>query len=219
MLISSSNKLKVNLDIKIGNISLKLSEFVKYLGIHIDQNLTWKSHMHYISKKISKSVGMISKLRHYVDLPTQKHVYYSLVYPYLQYGISVWGNTYKTRLSRLNKLNNKAIRIMTFSHFQAHAPPLFRDLHILQLSDINYLYLALFMHNYVNKKLPEAFNDYATPASDMHNYNTRHASKNLCVLPSSTNYGKFSVKLKGITIWNNLPNDIRSIHIPNLRNM
>jgi hypothetical protein len=61
---------------------------------------------------------------------------------------------------------------MTFSHFQAHAPPLFRDLHILQLSDINYLYLALFMHNCVNKKLPEAFNDYATPASDMHNYIT-----------------------------------------------
>jgi hypothetical protein len=65
------------------------------------------------------------------------------------------------------------------------------------------------MHNYVNKKLPEAFNDYATPASDMHNYNTRHASKNLFVLPSSTNYGKFSVKLRGITIWNGLPNDIR----------
>ena len=209
MLISSSNKLKVNLDIKIGNISLKQSEFVKYLGIYIDHNLTWKAHINYISKKISKSIGIISKLRHYVDLPTIKQVYYSLVYPYLQYGISVWGNTYKTRLSHLNKLNNKAIRIMTFSHFQAHAPPLFRDLHILQLSDINYLYLALFMHNYVNKNLPEAFNDYATPASDMHNYNTRHASKNLFVLPSSTNYGKFSVKLRGITIWNGLPNDIR----------
>jgi hypothetical protein len=107
MLISSSNKLKVNLDIKIGNISLKQSEFVKYLGIYIDQNLTWKSHINYISKKISKSVGIISKLRH-VDLPTLKQVYYSLVYPYLQYGISVWGNTYKTRLSRLNKLNSKS---------------------------------------------------------------------------------------------------------------
>jgi hypothetical protein len=92
MLISTSNKLKVNLDIKIGNISLKQSEFVKYLGIYIDQNLTWKSHINYISKKISKSVGIISKLRH-VDLPTLKQVYYSLVYPYLQYGISVWGNT------------------------------------------------------------------------------------------------------------------------------
>jgi hypothetical protein len=75
---------------------------------------------------------------------------------------------------------------MTFSHFQAHVPPLFGDLHILQLSDINYLYLAF--NDYAT---PEAFNDYATPASDMHNYNTRHASKNLFVLPSSTNYGKF----------------------------
>jgi hypothetical protein len=52
MLTSSSNKLKVNLDIKTGNISLKQSEFVKYLGIYIDQNLTWKSHINYISKKI-----------------------------------------------------------------------------------------------------------------------------------------------------------------------
>jgi hypothetical protein len=204
MLISSSNELKVNQDIKIGDISLKQSEFV-----------ILKSHINYISKKISKSVGIISKLRHYVDLLTLKHVYYSLVYPYLQYGISVWGNTYKTRLSRLNKLNSKAIRIMTFSHFQAHAPPLFRDLHILQLSDIKNLYLALFMYNYVNKKLPQAFNDYAT--SDMHNYNTRHASKNLFVLPSSTNYGKFSVKLKGITTWNNLPSDIRKYSYSKLK--
>ena len=66
------------------------------------------------------------------------------------------------------------------------------------------------MHNYVNNKLPQAFSHYVIFASDIHSYSTRHASKNLFVLPSTSNSGKFSVKLKGIGVWNNLSDEIRN---------
>jgi hypothetical protein len=73
------------------------------------RNLSWKFHINVICKKLSKNIGMISKLRHYVDLDTLKNVHYSLIYPYLYNGAIIWGNTYQSRLNQLNK----AVRIMT----------------------------------------------------------------------------------------------------------
>ena len=72
---------------------------IKYLGIMIDSHLNWKSWVNYISKKIKRNIGILSKLRHYVNLKTLTNLYYSLIYPFLIYGISAWGNTYKSTLT------------------------------------------------------------------------------------------------------------------------
>jgi hypothetical protein len=67
---------------------------IKYLGIVIDCHLNWKSHVAEISKKIKRNIGVICKLRNFVDVHILKNLYYSLIYPYLIYGIVAWGNTY-----------------------------------------------------------------------------------------------------------------------------
>ena len=87
-------------------------------------------------------------------------VYFSLIYPYLHYGALTWGNTYKSRLNQLNVLNNKAIRIMTFSDYRTHAPPLFKYLGILQFQDIVYTQNAIFMYDFHNNLLPAPFSNY-----------------------------------------------------------
>ena len=75
--------------------------YVKYLGLIIDCHLNWKKHAHEVSQKISRGIGILSKLRHFVtnDIPTQ--LYYSLLYPFLTYGLIVWGNTYSTTLKTI----------------------------------------------------------------------------------------------------------------------
>ena len=62
---------------------------IKYLGIMIDSRLNWKSQVNYISKKIKRNIGILSKLRHYVK--TLTNLFYSLIYPFLIYGITAWG--------------------------------------------------------------------------------------------------------------------------------
>ena len=57
------------------NISLDCKNYVKYLGILIDSNLSWKIHIEYIALKISKIVGLIAKLRHFVPLHTLLNIY------------------------------------------------------------------------------------------------------------------------------------------------
>ena len=149
-------------NIKLGVFSLEQSEVYKYLGVLLDRNLSWKFHINVICKKLSKNIGMISKLRHYVDLDTLKNVYYTLIYPYLYNGAIIWGNTYQSRLNQLNILNNKAVRIMTFSEPRSHPPPLYKLLGILQVKDLVYTQKCTFMYDYVNDRLPVAFSNYFT---------------------------------------------------------
>ena len=56
----------------------------------IDSNLNWKSHISYVSKKIRRSVGILSKLRYYVNSNILINLYYALIYPFLIYGILAW---------------------------------------------------------------------------------------------------------------------------------
>ena len=88
-----ANKLKLNLH----NIEEK--NYIKYLGIYIDKNLNWAPHIQHINSKISKNLGILFRLRHFLTLNTLKQIYYSLIYPYLHYGIMSWGNTYPSRLT------------------------------------------------------------------------------------------------------------------------
>ena len=74
---------------------------VKFLGVYLDENLSWKIHINYISKKISKSVGIIYRSRFLLSLVTKLSLYYSLIYPYLTYCNIVWSSTYETNVKRI----------------------------------------------------------------------------------------------------------------------
>ena len=108
------------------NTLLEEKNHVKYLGILMDNNLNWKSHASYIAKKIKRSIGILSKLRYYVTLDTLITLYFALLYPFLIYGILIWGNTYPTNIKPLFILQKRAIRLITFSKFDEHTSPLFK---------------------------------------------------------------------------------------------
>ena len=184
---------------------------IKYLGIQIDANLNWKSQINNVSKKISRSIGLLSKIRYFVLPNILIMLYYALVYPYLIYGVIVWGNTYQTNIKKVIILQKKAIRIITFSPFSEHTNPLFKQLNLLKFTDIVNLHTALFMYQYHSKKLPKVFDNFFHPTSKTHQHNTRHAAKNSYYLPKiRTNYGKFNIRFTGPKVWNEIPNNIKS---------
>ena len=121
----SQRKITLHVKLLINDTSLMKENCIKYLGIMIDSNLNWKSQISCISKIIKRSIGILSKLRYYVDLSILIKLYYALIYPFLTYGIIIWGNTYPTTIQPLSVLQKKAVRIMTFSKFDEHSSPLF----------------------------------------------------------------------------------------------
>ena len=123
---------KVNDPIKlyVNNTLLEEKNHVKYLGIMMDNNLNWKNHTIYIAKKITRSRGILSKLRYYVTLDTLITLYYALLYPFFIYGILIWGKTYPTNIKPLFILQKRAITLITFSKFDEHtctSPQVFQN--------------------------------------------------------------------------------------------
>ena len=88
---------------------------------------------------------MLSKIRNYVIPKVLTQLYYSLIYPYLTYGIVISGNTYKSTLYPIVTLQKRAVRIITFSNFDEHSSPLFYRLKILKFVDLVFLYKGLFI--------------------------------------------------------------------------
>ena len=100
---------------------LERADTTKFLGVYIDENLNWKSHIGHVCNKIAKSVGIIFKSRFLLSAKTKLSLYYSLIYPYLSYCNVAWSSTYITNLNRIFLLQKRVVRAMTNSDFLAQA--------------------------------------------------------------------------------------------------
>ena len=95
---------RVNIDENLividGNI-IPLTSNTKSLGINIDNNLTWKAHINYITKKISKGVGVLLHLSKELSYNILILIYNTILLPYLTYCCIIWGFTYQTYINKI----------------------------------------------------------------------------------------------------------------------
>ena len=103
------------------NITLEHKNCIKYLGLLIDENLSWKNHIYTLTTKISKTVGLIAKLRHIVPNRTLLDIYKSLIAPYITYGLTSWGTASKTLLNNILVLQKRVLRLIHFAPVREHA--------------------------------------------------------------------------------------------------
>ena len=89
-------------DVILRNEAIQRVTNTKFLGVIVDQHLNWKDHISMVSHKISKSCGIISRIRNTLDIKSKKLIYYSLIHLYLTYSINVWSSTYRTNLKTLH---------------------------------------------------------------------------------------------------------------------
>ena len=189
----------------------------KFLGVLIDENSTWKDHIDAISKTMSRNIGIINKLKHFVPKRILLSLYYTLVMPYLNYGILAWGNSCKTYLNKLLKLQKRAVRHICKTSFRHSSIPLFRDLHILNVYNMYNLELGVFMYKYSIDDLPTIFKDYFTKRSQIHNRDTRNMT-NYNLRKNRTNFASKGVKTSGPGFWNSLPKEIKlSLNVKTFR--
>ena len=127
-----------------------------------------------MNKQIYKSFFAIRKARHVLS---GKHLtlYYSLVYPYLAYGVMLWGSTYPAHLSKLIIRQNKLVRIIAGAHYNAHTVPIFRDMGLLKLEDLYKLQVSRYVFSCIAGLLPPTLTQLFTLSQDTHGHSTRHA--------------------------------------------
>ena len=117
--------------IRFGRKNIKRESCVKFLGILLDENLSWKFHINELSKTLSRTVGIFYKIRHFCPSDILRILYYSLFYSFLSYDISVWGFTLKSYFEKLSLVRKKIVKVMTFNKQTVSSTPIFSDLDFL----------------------------------------------------------------------------------------
>ena len=193
-------------------VALEDKDYVKHLGILIDKNLSWKHHIDHIAIKVSRTVGLITKLRHFLPTHTLLNIYQALVAPYLTYGLAIWGQACKSYLDKLLKLQKRALRFIFFSDHSEHAIPLFLDAQVLPIKFLYYESIANLMFDVRNTTAPSNIQDLFQDISNVHSYNTRSStSNNFYTKPSRLSVQGNSFSRIGVKVWNEIPQALRDL--------
>ena len=139
----------------------------------IDKNLTWKYHIDYIASKISRVVGIISRLRQSVPLNTLIEINRSLILPYIYYGIAAWGQAALVYLKKVFISQKRALRLIFFAGNRSHAIPLFVSVNVLPLNMLYFETVCSLMHDISSNSAPQNICDLFAWSSDAQTDNTR----------------------------------------------
>ena len=168
---------------------------------------------------------MLSKIRHYVTHDKLISIYHAIFASHMSYGCQIWGQNENNPLfKKIENLQKRAMRIISFSSYEAHSEPLFKKFKILKLKDQISLYNSLLVHDFSRGILPTNFENYFILCSDLHDNETRrHAGTVFVPQVSSKRYGRKSIKLSSILTWNHLTEvlnqNLFSITKPKLKNI
>lgn len=121
-----------------------------FLGLTLNENLSWKTHIDKISNKISRTIGILNRLKHFLPQQPKLFIYSSLILSHLNFGILAWG----FKCDRIVKLQKKAVRILSNSKYNAHTEPIFKTLRLLKVTDILKLQELKFYYKFKHGMLP-----------------------------------------------------------------
>ena len=225
--------LSESITLKINKKAITEKTHIKYFGVLIDSTLCWKPHSDNLSKKIARAMGIMHEVRPFVNSHIMLNLYYSQVYPHLLYGIEVWGSSFEYNLNRIYMLQKRIVRMMSYNDnkFEYHGPlahtsPIFKEMVILKVTDVFQSQIIRFIHDCL-KFSPAHFHDWFILNTSNHNHATCANATigeggvlvntdNLFVpYARTTHYGRKSIRVKGPTIWDNVPYNIRSIEFRN----
>ena len=201
-----AGRMNYNLDsVKVyidGEEMIKVTS-TRFLGILIDEKLTWKEHISFVCNKVTKSLGIIRKISALVHSSCFLTLYYSLVCPYLTYCNIVWASTFPTYLQKILLLQKRFVRMATFSKSCAPTAPLFLKCHVLAIFDLNVLQICTFIFKlkYMGADLPQSFQTFFICNSQINYYATRQIN-NLYLPRYHTSRGQFSLRYRGVQLWN-----------------
>jgi len=100
------------ISVKINNSVINRVNNCKYLGIIIDDQLKWSTHIKIGEQKLKHLVGILYKIRYKLSDWWLRNIYFAFVHPYILHGLELYGNTLASYLDKLTTLNNKILRIL-----------------------------------------------------------------------------------------------------------
>ena len=219
LIIFKSRKCRLSFNhdpVYLDGIEIKQVPNENFLGLQLDDTLKWYEHTQRISNCLSQKIGMLRKVKNFVSKETLKLLYTSFIQPHLSYGIALWGGTFDKGLSRVAKLQKKAIRLITGANRMYHTEPRQKKLGLLKLEDLYKLQVNCFTYDCLKGQAPQNFRSLFEWKRDCGSASTRsHADNPYDIRLRNNNVssgpvGKASFSHVAPIFWNNLPNDLKT---------
>ena len=212
MLIGSNPMIK-NISVShpnvfIENKQIKQVNECKTLGVTIDEHLSWKSNTEKICKKVTAGISAIRRIKPFVDQDTLVLIDNAIIRPYFDYCCEVWDLFGETQSKRLQKLQNRAARIILNLSNDVHHTIALHALGWEPLQTERKKAKAKMMHKVLNKTGPKSLTNLFSYKSEKTNYHLRHISSSLCLPKPRTNNMKKSFMYDGAHLWNSIPKEI-----------
>ena len=180
---------------------------LKFLGVLMDENLTWAPHVRMVKNKLSRSIFALNKVKNIFPHDIMKTLYYSLIHSHIMYGFLAWGNA--KALNQIAIMQKRAIRIINRKAYRSHTDPLFRSENILKVNDLYTLQCGLFVFDFMHDNLPVSFTDFFPTNPDPNSRRAKHIPRNVArprtTFSANLPYHHFPL------IWNNIDYSTLSI--------
>ncbi|XP_057314221.1 uncharacterized protein LOC130655476 [Hydractinia symbiolongicarpus] len=209
--LSKKDKIPLRLPgLVIDHVNIRREYSMKFLGVLLDENLTWREHIKLVENKVSKSLGILYKASFALNKNCLRSIYFSFIHCYLNYANIAWGSTNITKLKKLHIQQKHASRIILRQNKCSHSRPLLKELGILNVCQLNIFQVLIFMYKIKNLIAPNIFITLFKKVQ--HKYPTRFSGNNFLRPKIISNVTKFSISNRGPKLWSMLLNDeIKSI--------
>ena len=199
-----STKLVEPPSFSIGGSEVEMVDNVKYLGVQIDRHLSWEEHIHFVRSKVSRATGFLKYARKLLPQDTLCKMYRGIVEPHLRYCCSVWGACGGTRLQVLQKLQNRAARIVTNSSYDSSASVLIKTLNWPTVADMIQVETACMVYKSINELAPDYLSQIFTKKSACSRENLRSTATDLQIPLVKTCSGQRTFSYRGARVWNHV---------------
>ena len=195
------------LDISVNDISIKQVECVKFLGMYVDETLSWKQHTVMLKNKLLKGMYGLRNSKNLLDVHTRKLVYFAFIHSHLQYGITLWSQCCKKNFNLINQKQIDALKIVfntkskteCISKMKEHSIPTLENLNNIELSKLSFRYT----HQLISIRIKNLFEQRS------HTYKTRNMNMPKQKFSKSKFYHNTFLS-KCPPIWQNLPPNIKN---------
>lgn len=187
-------------NVNFGNCSLNFCKVTKFLGTYIDGDMSWRSHLNYVARKVNRGFYAILQLKSSLDIRNLLNVYYALIHSVLSYTIVLWGNA--TNWERIFVLQKRVVRLIFDLKTTDSCRPYFEKYRILTLPSL-YIYSCIV---YVKKSL-----SIHGTVSQGHHYPTRNGGI-LKIEKHNTALFEKSPTYIGKKLYNHLPSNIKNVN-------
>ena len=183
---------------------------MKSLGVYIDKHLAWHDHIDKLCKKVASAIGALKRVRSVITIDVSTQRYQSLIHPHFDYCCTVWDGLGETLSTKLQKLQNRAARVVMRSSYDTDASVLLDTLRWDNLSLRRQQKFKLgLMFKTLKSNAPSYLQNFFSIRET--GYNLRDSEMRLNVLKPQTNYLKRSFCYSGALLWNSLPQEIRML--------